>query len=73
VSGGGRVAVANCAPNWDAIPYMEAFMDWQLIYRAESGMMELAASIPEWEIDQMRLFRNPSDKVVFLEIVTRAN
>jgi extracellular factor (EF) 3-hydroxypalmitic acid methyl ester biosynthesis protein len=73
VSAGGRVAVANCAPNWDAMAYMEAFMDWRLIYRAESEMTELAASIPGREIDEMRLFRNPSGNVVFLEIVRRAH
>jgi hypothetical protein len=69
---GGRLAVANCAPSWDAAGYMEAFMGWNLIYRTESEVAAFAASIPDVEIDHLRLHRNPTRNVVFLEVVKRA-
>jgi hypothetical protein len=68
---GGRLVIANVAPNWDAVGYMEAFMAWKLIYRSEAEVAALASSITERAIDHLRLYRNPSRNIVFLEIVKR--
>jgi hypothetical protein len=70
---GGRLAVANCAPNWDSAAYMEAFMAWTLLYRADAEVAAFASSIPDEEIDHLRLHRNPARNVVFLEVVKRSD
>jgi hypothetical protein len=68
---GGRLVIANVAPNWDAVGYMEAFMAWKLIYRTEAEVAALASAITERAIDHLRLYRNPSRNIVFLEVVKR--
>ena len=71
VKPGGRVLVANFAPNLIDIGYMETFMAWNLIYRDESGMQEIAAGLPQDEVASSRTFRDTDKNIVYLE-VTRA-
>lgn len=66
---GGRLLVANFAPNLREIGYMETFMDWHLIYRDEVGMEEVAAEIDRSRIARMEIFRDGPGNLVFLEIV----
>jgi hypothetical protein len=68
---GGRVLVANFAPNLRDIGYMESFMAWNLIYRDERDMATIASGLPQDLVARQRLFRDPHDNIVYLE-VTRA-
>ncbi|HKG93789.1 MAG TPA: hypothetical protein VKA84_17910 [Gemmatimonadaceae bacterium] len=68
---GGRVIVANFAPNLVDIGYMESYMAWNLIYRDEAGMQEIADGLPAAEVASSRTFRDGHGNVVYLE-VTRA-
>ena len=68
---GGRLLVANFAPNLRDIGYMETFMAWNLIYRDEREMAAIASGLPQDQIARQRLFRDQHDNVVYLE-VTRA-
>lgn len=68
VKPGGRVLVANFAPNLRDIGYMETFMAWNLIYRDESGMEEIAAGLPRDEVASSRVFRDIDRNIVYLEV-----
>lgn len=65
---GGRVIVANFAPNLVDIGYMETFMAWNLIYRDEHGMQEIAAGLPKDEVASSRVFREADNNIVYLEV-----
>ena len=65
---GGRVLVANFAPNLLDIGYMETYMAWNLIYRDESGMEEIAAGLPAGMVASTRTFRDTHGNVVYLEV-----
>jgi SAM-dependent methyltransferase len=63
---GGTLLVANFAPNLREIGYMEAIMDWTLLYRVESEVAQFAAKIPRAQIADEQLFRDGPGNVVYL-------
>ena len=65
---GGRLLVANFAPNLRDAAYMEAFMDWTLIYRDEAEFERVADLVPADLVAWQRLFRDRTGNVVFLEL-----
>lgn len=67
---GGRVLICNFAPDAADRGYMEAFMDWKLIYRDEQDMEMLAFRAHSG--CATRVYREPSAQVVFLELVKEA-
>jgi hypothetical protein len=68
LSPGGRLLIANFAPNLHNIGYMEAYMNWRLIYRDEFMVEQFAQEVPEEDIADLRLFRDSHKNLVFLEI-----
>ncbi|MFP2931457.1 class I SAM-dependent methyltransferase [Pyxidicoccus sp. 3LG] len=68
---GGRVLVANFAMYPPETGYMEAFMDWWLIYRDEDGMRSLLGEVPMEELASVRLYRDSVDNVIYLELTRR--
>jgi hypothetical protein len=67
---GGRLAVANFLPGIRDVGYMEAYMDWKLIYRTRKEMLEVADRIPETDLHDVRLFSEENRNILFL-LVTR--
>ena len=65
---GGRLLVANFAPSLRDAGYMEAFLDWVLIYRDEPEVERFVEQIPVHEIASRRLFRDAPGNVVYLEV-----
>jgi extracellular factor (EF) 3-hydroxypalmitic acid methyl ester biosynthesis protein len=65
---GGKVLVANFAPNLRDIGYMETFMAWNLIYRDEAAMMQIAAGLPQDDVANARVYRETDRNIVYLEI-----
>ena len=65
---GGSMLIANFAPGLTEQAYMEAFMDWHLIYRNESEMEALLKEIPHTEIDSIKMYRDPMGNVVYMEL-----
>jgi len=61
---GGRLVVANFADDSRERGYMEAFMDWWLIYRRESDLRSLASALGGAAIT---VFRDPTGRTVWLE------
>ena len=68
---GGRVLVANFLPGIRDVGYMEAFMDWQLIYRTRQEMIDLTMEIPQSEISDIRLMAEENQNIIFIEVRRR--
>lgn len=71
VKPGGKVWIANFLPDIQDRGYMEAYMDWWLIYRDAAQMRQLGDALPADEVATMRTFAEHDDAVVFLEAVRR--
>jgi hypothetical protein len=67
---GGRLLVANFATCPEA-GYLEAFMDWWLIYRDEDQMQALTLDIDPLQLASTRLFRDSEKNVIYLELTRR--
>lgn len=68
VAPGGRLLIANLAPALDDIAYMEAVMDWWMIYRSESQLEAIAKSAVGTESADIRTFADVLGNVAFAEI-----
>lgn len=66
---GGRLVIPNFAPSTFGAAYMEAFIDWWLIYRDEKALESLVACLPAGMYSEARTFREQENQIVFLEIV----
>jgi hypothetical protein len=66
---GGRVVIANYAHAMPDRGYMEAFMDWHLVYRSADEMLALASEIAERELGSARTYCDTSGNIVYLELV----
>lgn len=67
---GGRLLVANFATCPEA-GYLEAFMDWWLIYRDEDQMQALTLDIDPRQLASWRMFRDSEQNVIYLELTRR--
>ncbi|GJD58787.1 class I SAM-dependent methyltransferase [Methylobacterium dankookense] len=65
---GGRLVVANFLPGLGEQGYMEAFMDWWLIYRTEAAIRGFAGEISENDIRAARYFPDEAGCVGYLEL-----
>ncbi|MEP7219671.1 MAG: class I SAM-dependent methyltransferase, partial [Bacteroidota bacterium] len=68
VAPGGRLVISNFAPELVDAGYMEAFMEWNLIYRNESDLAGLAAGLPEDRVAASKTYRDPHGNIAFLEL-----
>ena len=46
--------------------YMEAFMDWHLIYRDHADMQALVDRLPSNAVAECRIFDDDADTITFL-------
>ena len=65
---GGRLLVANFNPDLRDIGYLEACMDWQLIYRADDQLAHCAGAIASEDVQSAQVFREPAGNISFLQI-----
>lgn len=65
---GGVMLLVNFSPNLYNIGYMEAYMDWFLIYRDEFDMHQLTVDINPKQMKRARIFRDSYKNLVFMEI-----
>ncbi|MGI9518003.1 MAG: class I SAM-dependent methyltransferase [Pirellulaceae bacterium] len=63
---GGRLVLTNFLEDIEGIGYMEAVMDWNLIYRDRLQLMEMTALIPQHQIGSINIFTEESCNVLFL-------
>jgi SAM-dependent methyltransferase len=65
---GGRLLVANFRLGVEDVGYMEAFMNWKLIYRDTAAMERLAEGVPAKDLAAQRIFDDPTRTLAFLEL-----
>jgi SAM-dependent methyltransferase len=68
---GGQLLVANFAELPPEAGYMEAFMDWWLIYRDESQVEAFMGEVPQEQIGSMHLYRDSQQNVIYLSVTRR--
>jgi len=64
----GRLLIPNFTPSLRDIGYMESVMDWHLIYRDESGVLEFADALPSEQVASVRTFRDALENIVYLDV-----
>jgi extracellular factor (EF) 3-hydroxypalmitic acid methyl ester biosynthesis protein len=65
---GGKLLYANFAPDIHDVGYMEAAMDWWLIYRDAAQTLDLACEIQQAEIKAVKQYTDPDENIHFVEI-----
>ncbi|MFG2395175.1 hypothetical protein ACGFYF_40905 [Streptomyces lavendulae] len=68
---GGRLLLANFLPNLPDRLYLEAFMNWKLIYRSLPQIGRFADGIPDASIAERRLFCEDTELIGFLSLTRR--
>lgn len=69
---GGQLLYANFAPDIHSVGYMEAAMDWWLIYRNAQQTLALADEIDQSLIGRVDEYSDPDNNIHFVEL-ERAN
>jgi extracellular factor (EF) 3-hydroxypalmitic acid methyl ester biosynthesis protein len=68
---GGLMLIPNFLTGVRDVGYMEAFMDWHLIYRNHADMRTLAAGLPRGSVANCQVFDDQDDAITFL-LVSKA-
>ena len=68
VNPGGELFIPNFVPSCRDRAFMEAFMNWDLIYRDEYDMSRLVESLPAAHVASYDIYRDPSDSIVYLRV-----
>jgi hypothetical protein len=68
---GGMLLIPNFKTGARDTGYMEAFMDWRLIYRNHDDMRALAAALPADGVADFEIFDDDDDTITFL-LVSKA-
>jgi len=68
---GGKLVIGNFAPSGSDVAYMEAFMDWWLVYRDQDEMRALARALPQDLVSACRVHFEETRHIMFLEIERR--
>jgi len=69
---GGLMLIPNFLTGVLDTGYMEAFMDWRLIYRTHSDMLALAAALPRSAVADCQVF-DDSDAAITCLLVSKAS
>lgn len=66
---GGELLVSNFTHQSQGRFFMEAFMDWTLIYRSDQEMLRLIDAIPKDQIDKAYTYFDEYQNIVYLHLV----
>lgn len=69
LSPGGKLILFNVIPNYEEIGYFESFMNWSLIGRDQSEMLELAANLPASELASIKVGHGAEESFNYVELV----
>lgn len=62
----GKLLITNFVPGIKEWGYMESYMAWELIYRDEQEMVELAHDVPREQIERLELCTEKQNNIIFL-------
>jgi len=62
---GGKLLVANFAADFFDAGYMEAFMDWWLIYRSKQDMEAMVEVLDRDRVNNVEIFTDPMNAIVY--------
>lgn len=65
---GGRLLLANFLPGILMAGYMEACMDWWLIYRTKAELLQCTETLPEQQIATLSLYVDEYQNIAYIEI-----
>jgi hypothetical protein len=65
---GGQLVLSNYLPDLINGGYMEAFMDWWLIYRTQAQLAQLVETLPEHEVGASEVWTEESQIIAFLQV-----
>ncbi|MEY2883576.1 MAG: hypothetical protein RL490_1300 [Pseudomonadota bacterium] len=68
---GGRLLIGNFGAGLDETAYMEAVMDWPLIWRRPEAIADFAALIDKADIAQSHVFADPTGTCFYLDLQRR--
>ncbi len=68
---GGRLLIANFTPATGDAAFMEAAMDWHLVYRTPAELRSLAASIADDRVAAVEQFTDANRHVAYLRVTKR--
>lgn len=68
---GGRLLIANFTPATHDAAFMEAFMDWRLVYRTAAEVLALADAIPRQRVAAVDQFCDDNRHVAYMRVVRR--
>jgi extracellular factor (EF) 3-hydroxypalmitic acid methyl ester biosynthesis protein len=68
---GGKIWLANFTGDLWSTGFMEAVMDWWLVYRTPEQMLAFSAAVPKESVAWREVFLDPTGNVAFLEVVRR--
>jgi hypothetical protein len=66
---GGRAVIANFVPDLLCSAYMEAMLDWKLIYRNPEQLRAVASTIPAEQIAKLDVYVEENGNIAFLDIL----
>jgi SAM-dependent methyltransferase len=66
---GGRAVIANFVPNLLCSAYMEAMLDWKLIYRDSEQLRKVSETIPVGQIAKLDVYLEENGNIAFLDIL----
>jgi SAM-dependent methyltransferase len=68
----GRLVVANFLPGIRDVGYMEAYMDWHLVYRTRREMIDITMDIPQDSIGHITISAEENQNIIFLQVANQA-
>jgi hypothetical protein len=67
----GMVLIANFLPGILDVGYMESLMNWKLVYRTESEIIDLFAEVPRNNLAKTEMFYEPQENIAFALLYKR--
>jgi extracellular factor (EF) 3-hydroxypalmitic acid methyl ester biosynthesis protein len=68
---GGELLVGNFLPAPQCVGFMEALMDWSLVWRTEVQVADLGGGIPAGVIASSTTFTDATDSIAYLQLTRR--
>ena len=65
---GGCLLISNFRPEIPAVGYMESFMAWDLIFRDEDEVGELASGIERSRVAKQTFFVESNENIIFMDL-----